>query len=66
MAPLDMTASTTVVVNVSMRLCVTNRPDIATGDVNQGSPISFATTVRSLNYELVTNLPSKNLTFVSS
>lgn len=45
MAPLDMAALTTVVVNVSMSLCVTNRLVIATGDVNQGIPVPSATKV---------------------
>lgn len=45
-APLDMAASTTVVVSVWMTLLVTNRPDIVTGVVNQGIQMSIATKVR--------------------
>ena len=46
MAPLDMAASTTVVVSVWMTLLVTNRPDTVTGVVNQGIQMSIATKVR--------------------
>ena len=48
MAPLDMAASTAVVVNVWMTLRVTKRQDTVTGDVNQGIQMPFATKVRSL------------------
>ncbi|XP_078327606.1 uncharacterized protein LOC144623188 [Crassostrea virginica] len=44
-APLDMAASTTVLVSVWITLHVTNRVDIMTGDVNQGIQMFFATKV---------------------
>lgn len=46
MAPLDIAVSTTVVANVSITLCVTNRQAIATVDVNQGIQVPSATKVR--------------------
>ena len=48
MAPLDIAASTTVVVNVWMTLRVTNRMDTVTRDVNQDIHLPFATKVRSM------------------
>ena len=53
MAPMDMAASTTVVVSVWMTLLVTSRPDTVTGDVNRDIQVPFATKVCSICYKLL-------------
>ena len=53
MAPMDMAASTTVVVYVRVTLRVTNGMDTVTGDVNQDIHLPFATKVRSMCNKLV-------------
>ena len=53
MAPMDMTASTTVVVIVWITRHATDRLGTVTGDVNRGIQVPFATKVRLMCCKLI-------------